>query len=69
MYLGVHFPLDIICGALVGVAAGYISYYLYKYVVNKFIYFNADKGVITNKQVLCVFVVYVLTFVFMLIRN
>lgn len=65
MYLGVHFPLDIICGALVGVAAGYISYYLYKYVVNKFVYFNADKGVITNKQVLCVLIVYLLTFIFM----
>ncbi len=66
MYLGVHFPLDIICGALVGVAAGYISYYLYKYVVNKFIYFNADGGAMVNKQVLCVFGVYVLTFVFMI---
>ena len=66
MYLGVHFPLDIICGALVGVAAGYISYYLYTYVVNKFIYFNADGGAMVNKQVLCVFGVYVLTFVFMI---
>lgn len=65
MYLGVHFPLDIICGALVGVAAGFISYYLYKYVVCKFDYFNADKGVITNKQVLCVLIVYLLTFIFM----
>jgi undecaprenyl-diphosphatase len=66
MYLGVHFPLDIICGALVGVAAGYIPYYLYKYVVNKFIYFNADGGAMVNKQVLCIFGVYVLTFVFMI---
>ena len=66
MYLGVHFPLDIICGALVGVAAGYISYYLYKLVVNKFACFNGDKGVIANKQVLCIAAVYVLTFVFIL---
>ena len=62
MYLGVHFPLDIICGALVGVAAGYISYYLYKYTVYKFNYFNADGGVMTNKQVLCIGAVYLLTF-------
>lgn len=62
MYLGVHFPLDIICGALVGVAAGYISYYLYKYTVCKFHYFKADSGVMTNKQVLCIGAVYLLTF-------
>ena len=67
MYLGVHFPLDIVCGALVGVAAGYISYYLYKYTVSKFQYFNADKGLMGNKQVLCIAVVYVLTFVYMLV--
>ena len=67
MYLGVHFPLDIICGALVGVAAGYISYYLYKYTVCKFRYFKADKGVMGNKQVLCIGGVYLLTFVYMLV--
>lgn len=67
MYLGVHFPLDIICGALVGVAAGYISYYLYKYTVCKSHYFNADKGVMENKQVLCIGAVYLLTFVYMIV--
>jgi undecaprenyl-diphosphatase len=67
MYLGVHFPLDIICGALVGVAAGYISYFLYKHTVCKFHYFNADSGVMTNKQVLCIGGVYLLTFVYMLV--
>ena len=67
MYLGVHFPLDIVCGALVGVAAGYFSYYLYKYAVCKFHYFNADKGLMGNTQVLCIAVVYVLTFGFMLV--
>lgn len=67
MYLGVHFPLDIVCGALVGVAAGYISYCLYKYTVCKFHYFNADKGEMGDKQVLCIAVVYVLTFVYMLV--
>ena len=68
MYLGVHFPLDIICGALVGVAAGYISYYLYKLVVNKFTYFKGNIGVMENKHVLCIGVVYVLTFIFMLLN-
>ena len=67
MYLGVHFPLDIVCGALVGVAAGYISYYLYKYTVSKFQYFNADNGVMTNTQVLCIGAVYLLTFVVFLV--
>ena len=67
MYLGVHFPLDIVCGALVGVAAGYISYYLYKYAVCKFHYFNADNGVMTNTQVLCIGAVYLLTFVVFLV--
>ena len=66
MYLGVHFPLDIICGALLGVAAGYISYYFYKLVVNKFTYFKGNIGVMENKHVLCIGVVYVLTFIFML---
>ena len=59
--------INIICGAFVGVAAGYISYYLYKYTVCKFHYFNADKGVMGNKQVLCIGAVYLLTFVYMIV--
>lgn len=66
MYLGVHFPLDIICGALAGVVSGFISYYLYKLVVNKFTYFNSDSGVITNKQTICILVVYLLTLMIMI---
>lgn len=35
IYLGVHYPGDILCGALVGVIVGYSIYRLYVYIQNK----------------------------------
>lgn len=36
IYLGVHYPGDIICGAGVGVVCGYLVYILYHFINNKF---------------------------------
>ena len=34
VYVGVHYPLDVICGAILGVLAGYLSLYFWrKYVL------------------------------------
>lgn len=31
IYLGVHYPLDIICGAIDGVLCGYVAYFVYRW--------------------------------------
>ncbi|MDR1679333.1 MAG: phosphatase PAP2 family protein [Prevotellaceae bacterium] len=41
MYLGVHYPSDIICGAIIGLGCGYLSYFLLKN--------YATKSVVQNK--------------------
>lgn len=35
IYLGVHFPLDVLCGGLLGVLVGLFVYYLIYFIVNK----------------------------------
>ena len=36
IYLGVHYPGDILFGTLTGIAVGGITYYLYKYLIKRF---------------------------------
>lgn len=36
IYLGVHYPGDIICGALIGLGSGYLVYWVYKWAVLHF---------------------------------
>lgn len=36
VYLGVHYPGDVICGSLLGVVIGYSVYKLYLYTLNRF---------------------------------
>ena len=35
LYLGVHYPGDILAGTTVGILSGVAVYYLYKYITNK----------------------------------
>jgi len=37
IYLGVHYPGDILCGALLGITVGFITFYIYKYIDNRYI--------------------------------
>ena len=37
IYVGVHYPLDILCGLTFGAFAGFLFYKLAKYALNKFI--------------------------------
>ena len=37
VYVGKHFPMDVLCGALFGMLVAYIIYLLYKFVLKKFI--------------------------------
>lgn len=37
VYVGKHYPLDVICGALFGILIGYIVYLLWKFLKNYFI--------------------------------
>lgn len=36
IYLGVHYPMDILCGAIVGVLAGYVALWLYHKMISRF---------------------------------
>lgn len=45
IYLGVHFPLDIICGSLVGIIIGFLFYRLYRYVNNRYSNFFSSKKI------------------------
>ena len=36
IYLGVHFPLDIICGALIGIFFGWLSFKFYNWILKKY---------------------------------
>ncbi|WP_394706783.1 phosphatase PAP2 family protein [uncultured Bacteroides sp.] len=37
IYLGVHYLGDVICGAILGVISGFLIFYLYKYLDNRYI--------------------------------
>lgn len=36
IYLGVHFPLDIICGGIMGILFGLVAYKLYNWILDKY---------------------------------
>ena len=36
IYLALHYPLDILCGYLFGIASGFMFYYLFRYFNNKY---------------------------------
>lgn len=38
IYLGVHYPLDVICGLSFGAISGFLFYQLNKYLIKRFIY-------------------------------
>ncbi len=42
IYLGVHYPGDVICGLSVGILSGILVYMLYKYINRKFFKSNRD---------------------------
>jgi undecaprenyl-diphosphatase len=43
IYLGKHYPLDIICGGILGLIAGYISYKLFTLIYQKLRWFYQDQ--------------------------
>lgn len=44
IYVGVHFPADVITGALFGIAIALLCYVLYKFLVSKFVKTKIQKG-------------------------
>ncbi|MFA7211042.1 MAG: phosphatase PAP2 family protein, partial [Bacteroidales bacterium] len=37
IYVGKHFPLDVICGILLGAVTGWLVYLLYKKIITRYI--------------------------------
>lgn len=67
MYLGVHYPGDILCGTLVGVATGYLCYIIYKKLHCKFIDkmsipYEKDKNINIVLSVLYITYIFILFF-------
>ncbi len=67
IYLGVHYPTDILCGAIVGVLSGYLCYIIYKKMHNKFINktpipYTKDRNINIALSVLYITYVFVLVF-------
>ena len=67
IYLGVHYPGDILCGAIVGVLSGYLCYIIYKKMHNKFINktpipYTKDRNINIALSVLYITYVFVLFF-------
>ena len=40
IYLGVHFPFDVLCGAILGSLIGYLGFIIHHYVMNKWVVKN-----------------------------
>ena len=69
MYLGVHYPGDILCGTLIGLGIGTLIYLLYNYIQKKFIntphyisnqytstgYLNSDVSIVLFVFILTIF--------------
>jgi len=36
IYLALHYPLDILCGYIFGIASGFLFYYIFRYLNNKY---------------------------------
>lgn len=66
MYMGVHYPGDILCGALAGMFIGYLCYRLYLWCVTKELKMPSSSSVylkgIDKQDVMVVLLVYFLTF-------
>ncbi len=67
MYMGVHYPGDILCGALAGLLIGYLCYRLYLWCVTKELKMPDSSFVCLNgidkQSVIVILSVYLLTFV------
>lgn len=53
IYLGVHYPFDILCGALLGLTFGFLLYRLYIFLLEKFHFFKvveSDKYKISHSK-------------------
>lgn len=60
MYMGVHFPTDILCGALLGIAFAFVIYFFYKKAAKR-LALPFDRDIYASREVMAIPVIFLLT--------
>lgn len=68
MYLGVHYPTDILCGAMLGIVFAIIIFFLYKKAAKR-LALPPYRDIYVSKEMLAIPVIYLLTVVVMLLLS
>ena len=68
MYLGVHYPTDILCGAMLGIVFAIIIFFLYKKAANR-LALPPYRDIYVSKEMLAIPVIFLLTVVTLLLLS
>lgn len=68
MYLGVHYPTDILCGALIGTIFAFIIYFIYKKAAKR-LALPPHRDIYVSKKLLAIPVIFLLTVVTLLLLS
>jgi undecaprenyl-diphosphatase len=69
IYLGVHYPGDILVGLLLGLLSGWLVYKFYLWIDSKFIGHHREKSLIFNNEVIAIVFAGILSIIIILISS